>query len=201
MEFHEKLQELRKQKGITQEELAGALFVSRTAVSKWESGRGYPNIESLKALAAFYGVTVDGLLSGEELLDLAGQAQSEKERHFLTVFFGALDLSIALLPFLPFFGQKTGEAVVAVPLLQLTGLPAWLLAGYYIALVGMAFLGALTLALQNHAPWSKVQAPLSLLIHGGAVLLFIISRQVYAAVFLFLFLAVKLLMTRKVSPR
>jgi transcriptional regulator with XRE-family HTH domain len=47
MEFNEKLQELRKQKGLTQEELAEKLYVSRTAISKWESGRGYPNIESL----------------------------------------------------------------------------------------------------------------------------------------------------------
>ena len=38
MEFHEKLQELRKQKNLTQEQLAQALFVSRTAISKWESG-------------------------------------------------------------------------------------------------------------------------------------------------------------------
>ena len=46
MEFNEKLLELRKQKGLTQEELAEVLFVSRTAISKWESGRGYPNIDS-----------------------------------------------------------------------------------------------------------------------------------------------------------
>ena len=56
MEFNEKLQQLRKQKGITQEELAESLYVSRTAISKWESGRGYPNIESLKAIARFFGV-------------------------------------------------------------------------------------------------------------------------------------------------
>ena len=48
MEFNEKLQELRKQKNLTQEELAGDLFVSRTAISKWESGRGNPGIDSLK---------------------------------------------------------------------------------------------------------------------------------------------------------
>ena len=42
MEFYEKLQELRKSRGLTQEELAEMLYVSRTAISKWESGRGYP---------------------------------------------------------------------------------------------------------------------------------------------------------------
>lgn len=56
MEFHEKLQELRKQKGLTQDQLAEKLYVSRTAVSKWESGRGYPNIESLKAISKYFGV-------------------------------------------------------------------------------------------------------------------------------------------------
>ena len=53
MEFHEKLQELRKSRGLTQEELAEALFVSRTAISKWESGRGYPSIDSLKEISNF----------------------------------------------------------------------------------------------------------------------------------------------------
>lgn len=54
MEFGEKLQELRKSKGLTQEELAEALYVSRTAISKWESSRGYPNIESLKEISSFF---------------------------------------------------------------------------------------------------------------------------------------------------
>jgi transcriptional regulator with XRE-family HTH domain len=78
MEFNKKLQELRKQKGLTQEELAQALYVSRTAISKWESGRGYPNIESLKAIAAFFSVTVDTLLSSDEILTLAEEDGKKK---------------------------------------------------------------------------------------------------------------------------
>ena len=54
MEFNQKLQELRKKKELTQEELAEILYVSRTAISKWESGRGYPSIESIKEIAKFF---------------------------------------------------------------------------------------------------------------------------------------------------
>ena len=61
MEFNEKLQELRKSKGLTQEELAEALYVSRTAILKWESGRGYPSIDSLKEISKFFSVTIDEL--------------------------------------------------------------------------------------------------------------------------------------------
>ena len=68
MEFHEKLQELRKNKGITQEELAENLYVSRTAISKWESGRGYPSIDSLKAISRYFSVTIDELICPEEIM-------------------------------------------------------------------------------------------------------------------------------------
>jgi len=48
MTFREQLKELRIRKILTQEELANKIYVSRTAISKWESGRGYPSIDSLK---------------------------------------------------------------------------------------------------------------------------------------------------------
>ena len=80
MEFNEKLLELRKAKGLTQEELAKSLYVSRTAVSKWESGRGYPNIDSLKAISRFFGVTIDELLSGDELLTIAEEDHKHREQ-------------------------------------------------------------------------------------------------------------------------
>ena len=80
MEFHEKLQELRKSRGLTQEELAEALFVSRTAISKWESGRGYPSIDSLKEISNYFSVSIDDLLSGEQLIFIAEKENTHINR-------------------------------------------------------------------------------------------------------------------------
>ena len=149
MELNEKLQELRKHKGMTQEELAKALFVSRTAVSKWESGRGYPNIESLKTISIFFGVTVDQLLSGEELLTISEEDNKKKENHFRDLIFGLLDISVAMLMFLPFFGQKTENVVQSVSLLSSAGIAPYLKLGYGVAVAGIIIMGVLTLVLQN----------------------------------------------------
>lgn len=68
MELSEKLQELRKEKGLTQEELAEALFVSRTAISKWESGETVPNTETLKLLSKAFNVSINTLLGEPQKL-------------------------------------------------------------------------------------------------------------------------------------
>ena len=60
--FETKIAELRKEKGISQEQLAELLYTSRQAVSKWERGESYPDIERLKDLAIFFGVSIDYLL-------------------------------------------------------------------------------------------------------------------------------------------
>lgn len=108
MEFNEKLQELRKQRKLTQEQLAEALYVSRTAISKWESGRGYPSIDSLKEISRFFSVSIDELLSGEELLTVAQDDNKNKIQKFRDLVFGLLDCSVALYLFLPFLdkGQR-----------------------------------------------------------------------------------------------
>lgn len=66
MKLDEKLVHLRKEKGLTQLELAEAVNVSRQAVSKWESGGGIPSTENLLGLSELYGVPVDYLLNEEE---------------------------------------------------------------------------------------------------------------------------------------
>ena len=195
MEFNEKLQELRKQKGLTQEELAESLFVSRTAVSKWESGRGYPSIDSLKAIAKFFSVTVDELLSGDQIITIAEQDQKQKVGHLRDLIFGLLDISMSMLLFLPFFAQRNENVISEVSLTALDGVSVYLIIAYYVTVIGAAVLGILTLALQNIRIgfWAKYKSIFSLALSAVAVLLFTLSLHPYAASFAFVLLAVKTL--------
>ena len=193
MEFHEKLQELRKQRGLTQEELAARLFVSRTAVSKWEAGRGYPNIESLKAIARVFSVTLDTLLSSEEILTVAEEHQKHAEKHMCDLCFGLLDLCMALLLFLPLFAQRAGDSIRAVSLLALADAPPYLKIAYFAVVASGILLGIFTLALQNCTalPWVKSKTKISLALAVATTLLFMVSGEVYAALLAFALLAIK----------
>ena len=199
MEFNEKLQALRKDKGLTQEELAEALYVSRTAISKWESGRGYPNIESLKAISRYFSVSVDELLSSHEVLNIAQEDNRQKEKYFCDLVFGLLDCSGAMLLFLPFFGQTWENSVQEVSLLALTAVAPWLKVAFFAVTAAMILWGILTLALQNcHRHfWENRKSQISLLWNWIAAILFVLSRQPYAAVFVFVFLTIKVLMLMK----
>ena len=199
MEFHEKLQKLRKERGLTQEELARALYVSRTAVSKWESNRGYPGIDSLKAISKFFSVSVDELLSGDEVLTIAEEEGKTAKNRLCDLVFGLLDCSTALFLVLPIFGQKTGGGVYETALPALTTASLWLKTGYLAAVFGLILWGILTLALQNCAVplWQKNKRGGSLALHCAGALLFILGQQPYAAAFLFVFLLIKGLMLGK----
>ena len=193
MEFNQKLQELRKKKGLTQEELAEKLYVSRTAISKWESGRGYPNIESLKAIAKFFSVTVDDLLSTDEVLTIAEEDGKEKEKRFRNMVYGLLDISSALLFFLPFFANKGGENILSASLLELVGVQPYLKA-IYLAIVSItALFGITVLVLESSGVGEQVKykTNISLILSTLSVLIFTVSNQPYAAVFVFALLVIK----------
>lgn len=193
MEFHEKLQELRKQKGLTQEELAGQLYVSRTAISKWESGRGYPNIESLKAIAKYFSVTLDQLLSTDEVLIIAEENQKRSEKHIRCITFGLLDICMLLLLLLPLFATKNDGIIKEASLLVLGGVSLYLKISYFIFVIGTGIWGILTLAMQSceASAWLKCNTAASMILGACSALLFIISSQPYAAVFAFTLLAIK----------
>lgn len=201
MEFNEKLQELRKREGLTQEQLAARLFVSRTAISKWESGRGYPNLDSLKAISSLFSVSVDSLISTNEALDVAEADKKDRSARFRDLALGLLDVCMLLLLILPFFGEVADGAVQGASLLALSARP-YLKALYYAAVIGTTLAGLMTLALQRieNPAWLKAKSPLSLALGTFSVLVFIISSQVYAAAFAFVLLFIKaMIVIRSVS--
>lgn len=185
VEFNQKLQALRKERGLTQEELAQAIFVSRTAVSKWESGRGYPNLDSLKELAAFFALSLDELIGPADILTLAEKDKQEAIRKYAARICGALDVLTGLLLFLPVFGLPS------VPLYALSGQPSWERA-LFTALISLTVLDGLILLLTQEVGDEK-----RLLIRGGLLLsalgvaVFISARQPYAALLYFALLLAK----------
>ncbi len=199
MEFNEKLQELRKQKNLTQEQLAEQLYVSRTAISKWESGRGYPSIDSLKEISNYFLVSLDELLSSEEILTVAQEDSRQKILHFRDLVFGLLDCSLAMFLFLPFFGQKEADVIREVSLLSLTKTAPYIKIPYLIIVMALVIFGILTLTLQNYKAsfWMNYKGKVSIGLSTFGSLLFMISLQPYAAVFTFLFLGIKALMLIK----
>ena len=194
MEFNEKLQELRRNRGVTQEELANSLYVSRTAVSKWESGRGYPNIDSLKAIAAYFSVTVDQLISTDEVIAIAEEDHRQKTNCFRDLCWGFLDIAMAMLLFLPFFGSGVEGETQSLTLLALRGVQPYLKASYFSCVVAQILVGILTLAMQSVSLvwWHKAKRWISLSVGALGVMLFMISAQPYASVFAFILLICKI---------
>ena len=101
--FNEKLKKLRKNKNITQEELAQKIFVTRTAVSKWESGRGYPSLDTLKILAEFYEISIDDLISNEEIIDISKKSIEKNKKQTINLWFSLLDIVTLVLFFFACF--------------------------------------------------------------------------------------------------
>ena len=83
MSFGEKLKNLRKTRGVTQEELASEVFVSRSMIAKYETGKAYPTNEILQRIAEYFNVSLDELVKKQELIDWCIENKEILEHHFL----------------------------------------------------------------------------------------------------------------------
>lgn len=193
MEFNEKLQELRRSKGLTQEELAEKLYVSRTAVSKWELGRGYPNIESLKEISKFFSVSIDELLSGEKLLFIAEKENKTNIKNICELLFGAVDLFNILLIFLPLYPDTVNGFIYSVSLLNYTEISSFNKTIYWVMFLALLLIGATKIMLTKlgKEKVNKAVTVVSVVLNILIILLFAITREVYALILVFLFLIIK----------
>lgn len=100
MTFGEKLKRLRNDNGLTQEQLAEKIFVTRTAISKWETNNGYPSIDSLKTISNLFGISIDDLISdvdveNKKILD----EKIAKRFYFVAIVFLGITILFTLLAY------------------------------------------------------------------------------------------------------
>lgn len=152
MKLQENLMRLRKQKGLSQEELAYQLGVSRQAVSKWESGTSIPELERLIELADLFDVTLDELVKGERSTS-QGIIMSEEELHRVIrkskEFEYKSRLAIAGIPLVHInfgYGRKVAKGIIAmgnisIGVISIGGLAIGLLSLGGLAVGGLVFAG------------------------------------------------------------
>ena len=193
MEFHEKLQELRKNRGLTQEELAEALYVSRTAISKWESGRGYPSIDSLKEISNYFSVTIDDLLSSEKVLSIAEKENKSNIRSICDLLFGVVDIFSSILIVLPFYPNTIDGYIGSVNLFAYTETSSTNRLIYWLLFVSLIVTGIVKILLTKFRPEKKhkISTDISMGLNIASVLFLAMTREAYAITVAFLLLVIK----------
>lgn len=193
MEFHEKLQMLRKSRGLTQEELAEDLYVSRTAISKWESGRGYPGIDSLKEISRYFSVSIDELLSGEKMLSIAEKENRDNLQNICSLMIGILDVFSLVLIILPLYPNPVNGFVYSVNLFEYTKTTSLNHVMYWIIYIALFTLGITKLLLTGLVikKYNKFLTLISMLLSIIGVLFLAMNRESYAVIVVFVLLITK----------
>lgn len=201
MEFSEKLQELRKSKGLTQEELAEALYVSRTAISKWESGRGYPSIDSLKEISRYFSVSIDDLLSGDKLVSIAEKENKSNIRYICDLLFGIVDFMSVTLVILPLYPNLVDGYIYSVNLLSYTRTTSFNRLIYWIMFVTLIVLGGVKVLLNQMKieKGQRIITNISIVVSIITVLFLAMTREAYAITMAFLLLLIKGILVLKIS--
>lgn len=190
MKFNEKIKELRTSKNLTQEELAKELFVTRNAVSKWENDKGYPNLDSLNLISKFFEISIDDLLSNEDLKIIS----IENKQNTINVQNYLLDIILFILSLI---------ASIAVPCLMFNVDPTSGMA-YFI------FIGPLLFMLEGILfGWlakSYIHPTITIIIATIPALLYLEQNHiamgfievVYAGLFIVVFLLTKLFREKRI---
>ena len=193
MEFNEKLQKLRKEKGITQEELSEELYVSRTAISKWESGRGYPNIDSLKAISEYFSVSIDDLLSCNKLLVIAEKENKESVKRIFDFVAALVDVFSVALVVLPLYPHSVNGFVYGINLLRYSQILSVNKIVYWVIIAALCLSGVIRLLMfKTQAEKTKsILSGVSFVLNILAVVFLALSREVYAVVVAFAIFVIK----------
>lgn len=193
MEFCDKIKKIRTDNNLTQEQFAEKLYVSRTAVSKWESGKGYPSIDSLKYMSKLFNISIDDLLSSEEILDIAEQDKQQKIKKNNGFIFGAFDLLSLFMIILPLYVFTVNNYIYSVSLFAKNDLLNYIKISYLVSYIILFIIGIIEiiLGLLGKEKIQKYLNIISISIHLLVILFLIMTKEPYACSLIFMLFVFK----------
>ena len=198
MELSKKIKKIRNDNNLTQEQFAEKMLVSRTAVSKWENGTCYPSIDSLKYMAKTFNVSLDKLLSSEEILEIVKIENQSNISKYNGLLFCLLDIVRIIFVFLPLYSYKTNDFIYSVSLLNSNDLGLLLKIVFMLFFVLFFVLGITELVL-NYKGNNILISKISLYIDVISIFVILFTQQPYVIALMFVIFIIKIIMYLNVN--
>ena len=198
MELSKKIKKIRNDNKLTQEQFAEKMLVSRTAVSKWENGTCYPSIDSLKYMSKTFNISLDKLLSNEEILEIANNENKNNISKYNSLLFSLLDIIRIIFIFLPLYSYKTNNFVYSVSLFNSNDLGLTLKI-IFISIFIIYFIVGFIELISNYKEKTPIINKLSLFLDAISIFILSFTNQPYLIALMFIIFTIKIIMLLKVN--
>ena len=198
MELSKKIKQIRNDNKLTQEQFAEKMLVSRTAVSKWENGTCYPSIDSLKYMSQTFNISLDKLLSSEEILEIAKTENQSNISKYNGLLFCLLDIVRIIFIFLPLYSYKTNDFVYSVSLFNSNDLGSILKIIFMLIYIMFLILGIIELIF-NYKGNNGLINKISLFLDVISIFILLFTKQTYVIALMFLIFIIKIVMLLNVN--
>ena len=198
MELCEKIRKIRNDNKLTQEQFAEKMLVSRTAVSKWENGTCYPSIDSLKYMSQIFKISLDKLLSNEEILEIAKIENQSNISKYNSLLFCLLDIIRIVFIFLPLYSYKTNDFIYSVSLFNSNDLNSTLKIIFMLIFIIFLSLGIIELIF-NYKGNNRFLNKISIFLDVTSIFLLLFTKQPYVIALMFVIFIIKAIMLANVN--
>lgn len=198
MELCKKIKKIRNDNKLTQEQFAEKMLVSRTAVSKWENGTCYPSIDSLKYMSKIFNVSLDKLLSSEEILEIAKIENKSNMSKYNGLLFCLLDIIRIIFIILPLYSYKTNNFIYSVSLFNSNDLSTTLKIVFILIFIIFLVLGIIELIF-NFKGNNRLINKISMFLDIISIFVLLFTKQPYVIALMFVIFIIKIIMLINVN--
>ena len=198
MELSKKIKQIRNDNKLTQEQFAEKMLVSRTAVSKWENGTCYPSIDSLKYMSQIFNISLDKLLSSEEILEIVKTENQSNISNYNSLLFCLLDIVRIIFIFLPLYSYKTNDFIYSVSLFNSNDLGTTLKIVFMLIFIIFLVLGIVELIF-NFKGNNRLINKMSMFLDIISIFVLLFTKQPYVIALMFIIFVIKIIMLANVN--